>query len=137
MSDFVSTADALRTRLQAFTSLPLFWPNDDRTPTPELAPNGFVYSEIAVQDEQQMTLGNPALHRDYGELTIYVYVPRGSRIGTAEGYAEQIRGLFGTTAVSGVNVTKKTIGRGQGVDGPSGKAYAVPVYIEFNADRTE
>lgn len=140
MSNFVAAANALRAALQAgFTTLPLFWPNDPRDPTLDIAPNGFVYSEARVLTEGPVTLGQTGTrtHRDVGELAIYVYVPQGKLIGTAEGYAEAIRALFGVTAISGVIVTSRTIGQGQLVSGPNGRAWSIPIIIQWFSDRTE
>lgn len=139
MSDFVATFDALRTRLQAFTALPLYWPNDERTPSlgSTVAPAGYVYSEISIQDSRQITLGNPVIWRDFGELAVYVNVPRATRVGVAEQHAETIRGLFGVNSVSGVIVTKKTIGLGKVVESTNGRLWSVPVLIDWFADREE
>lgn len=142
MSNFVDAADALRARLASgFTALPLFFANDDRTPDLKTAPNGFVYVHVHLQDERQLTLGPEGAreHRDFGELSAYVYVPRGSRIGAAEQHAQDIRALFKTTAVDGVVVTRRIIGSGENVDGPgkASRAFCVPVHIEFFSDRVE
>lgn len=140
MADFTGYVNAMRTKLQEFTTLPLYWPNDDRTPTLEDAPNGFVYSEIRVLDEQPASLGTSGnrVHRDYGELAITVFVPAGSRAGTAESYAEQIRALFKMSgSVSGVVFTRRTIGIGQRSENAVGRFWGVPVILQFFADRTE
>ncbi len=139
MSDFTTYANALRGVLESgFTALPLRWPNDDADATVDLAPDGFVYSEIRVLDEKAVSLG-PAgdqWRRDSGELSIYVYVPARTKVGTAEAYAQQIRALY-PVDVAGVKVTRKTIGIGQGTDQPQGRYWAVPVIISFFADRKE
>ncbi len=140
MADFTTYTAALRARLIAeFTALPLYWPNDDRTPTLEAAPNGFVYSEIEVRDEEPASLGpnGQRSHRDYGEFRIYVYVPRGSLAGTAEGYAEQIRAAFKVPDVPDVVFTRRTIGAGQASENDVGRFWAVPVILQFYANRTE
>jgi len=141
MSEYVATLDALRTRLQDnFTGLPIFYGNDDREPTLKDNPAGFVLATGYVSDERQISLGleGARLHRDFGELSVYVYVPRNTRVGAAEAHAEQIRALFKTTAISGVTVTRRTIGRGDAVEGPGqSRAYCVPVFVEFFADRLE
>lgn len=141
MSDFVATTDALRAALQTgFTALPIYYGNDDREPTLKNAPNGFVLATVQLQDERQVSIGfvGDRLHRDFGELTAYIYVPRGTRAGTAEQYAEQIRALFKTTAISGVTVTRRTIGRGAEVEGRGqSRAYCVPVFVEWFSDRME
>lgn len=142
MSDYVATADALRTRLQDnFTGLPIFYANDDREPSLKNERDGFVVAHVNVSDERQVSLGleGGRLHRDYGELAVYIYVPRNSRIGTAEGYAEQIRALFKTTALDGIVVTRRTIGRGADVSNGDGqsRAFCVPVFIEWHSDRME
>jgi hypothetical protein len=141
-SDYVATADALRSRLQDnFSALPIYYQNDDREPTLENAPDGFVVAHVNLSDERQISLGleGNRLHRDFGELSVYVYVPRNTRVGAAETYAEQIRALFKTTSVANVVVTRRTIGRGGEVsrnDGQS-RAYCVPLFVEFFADRLE
>jgi hypothetical protein len=142
VSNFVATANTLRQTLATgFTALPIYWPNDDREPTLKDAPNGFVTSHIRLNDEQQISLGleGERLHRDFGELSVFVYVPRGSRVGTAEQYAENIRALFKTTNIPEIVVTSRKIGAGESVEGPGAKsrAYCVPLYIEFWTDRTE
>lgn len=142
MSDYVATADALRTRLQDnFTALPIYYSNDDREPTLADAPQGFVMAHVNLSDERQISLGleGDRLHRDFGELAVYVYVPRNSRVGQAEEYAEQIRALFKTTAVQNVTVTRRVIGRGADVSNRDGqsRAYCIPVFVEFFADRLE
>lgn len=137
MSDIAATYAALRATLQGFTSLPLYWPNDDRTPTLDVAPNGYVYSEARVLHEEQIELGSPATRRDTGEFEIWVLVPRGSRTGDAETYAQQIRALFGVTTTSGVVVTNKTVDVGRMVAASHGRMYCVPVRIDWWADRTE
>jgi hypothetical protein len=140
LADFTTYANAFRERLEDFTALPLYWPNDDRSPAGE--PNGFVYSEIRVLREQPMSLGQSPnrWHRDFGEFAIYVYVPKGSRVGTAEGYAEQIRALFKMSNVAGATITNRTIGpgvvAGSGADS-SGRYWGVPVILAFHADRKE
>lgn len=138
MSEFTTAADALRTTLQSgFTTLPLFWPNDDRVPSAKNAPNGFVYSEVFLQDERAVSLANPqTLRRDFGAFMIYVNVPRKSKIGTAEAYAAQIRALFPINS-NGIIVQRKLIETAQITDGPSGKLYTVPVRVEWFSDRLE
>lgn len=139
MPDFAATTAALRTRLQTFTDLPLYWPNDDRTPTLEVAPNGFIYSEVRHVDERPISLGpdGERVHRDFGELAIYVYVPRGSKIGTAETHAQTIRNLFKLSAVAGIKCTRRTIGQGAASESDVGRFWSVPVVVEFFTDRTE
>lgn len=139
MADYTGYIAAIRTRLQAFTALPLYWPNDDRTPTLEAAPSGFVYSSIRVTDEGPASLGpdGQRWHRDSGELAVYVYVPVGSLAGTAEGYAEQIRALFKMSSVSGVTFLRRTIGEGRRSENAVGRFWAVPLTLQFTADRQE
>lgn len=139
VADFTTYAAALRTRLQGFTALPLYWPNDNRTPTPADAPNGFVFSEVRLTDESPASLGfnGARVHRDYGEFAVYVYVPAGTRIGTAEGYAEQIRALFKMTDVEGVIFTRRYIGPGARTESGVGLFWSVPLILQFFADRTE
>jgi hypothetical protein len=138
--NYVTAVGNIRQALvTGFTALPLFWPNDDREPTLDVAPAGFIYSEPRLLDEGQRTLGpvGHRTHRDVGEMAIYVYVPQGTKAGAAEGHAEAIRALFGTTAVPGVIVTRRYIGAGAHVNGPTGRFWAVPVIIEWWSDRTE
>lgn len=139
MSDFVTTANALRTQLATFTTLPIVWPNSDVDVSLAEMPIGFVYAEIGEQDERPIQLGTTGnrQHRMWGELAIYLYVPTGSLVGTAEGYAQTIRALFAVDAVSNVVITRKTIGAGRGAVGPGGRFYCVPVIVNFWADRTE
>ena len=140
MSDFVAAVNALRSKLDAgFTTLPRYWPNDEREPTLEAAPNGFVLSEVRLQDEKPITIGpdGSRLHRDFGEFVVNVFVPAGSRAGTAETHAQSIRTLFGVNAVSGVRITRRFIGAGSNINGPLGRFWAVPVVIEWFSDRTE
>lgn len=142
MGDFTDTADALRAKLAEFTALPVYWPNGDQ-PSIDAAPAGFVYSEVHGYTGYQMCLGfadGQRESRDEGELEIWVCVPRGSRAGAAEQYAEQIRALFQPNNVSGVTVNRRTIGRGResgAVNGQSGRVWAVPVVIQWHADRVE
>lgn len=135
--DFTDYASAIRTRLQEFTALPHFWPNDVRDAAS--ARDGFIYSEIEVFDEKQVSLGGEGSrrHRDWARLTAIVYVPARTLAGTAEGYAQQIRALFKSGAVEGVCVTRRTIGTGQGLDSTAGAYWGVPVYVDFWADRIE
>ena len=141
MSNYVAAADALRSRLQDnFSALPIYYQNDDRVPSLENDPNGFVVAHVNLSDERQISLGleGDRLHRDFGELAVYVYVPRNSRVGAAEQHAENIRALFKTTAVSDVVVTRRRIGRGAEVEGDGqSRAYCIPVYVEFFTDRLE
>jgi hypothetical protein len=137
MSDFATTFNALRAKLQEFTTLPIYWPNDSRTPTLKDAPSGYVYSEIRVQDEAQIELGSSATHRDTGELEIWVMVPRGTQTGTAETYAQTIRALFGVSNVSGVIVNRKIVEPGRIVPTNFGRMYCVPIRIDWWADRLE
>lgn len=139
MSDIVDHLATLRNVLvNGFTQLPLYWPNDDRAPTLENAPSGFVYSENHSQDEQQITFGGPtARRRDFGEFQVLVYVPRGTKIGTAELYAQQIRALYTTNPANGLVVKRKIIDDGGTVDGPNGRWYAVSLRIEWFGDRLE
>lgn len=142
MADFKATADALRTKLSEFVALPLFWPNGETEPSLDAAPAGYVYSEVNGYAGRQISLGleGERESRDEGELEIWVCVPRGSRAGAAESYAEQIRALFQPTNVPGVTIDRRTIGRGResgAVNGPSGRVWAVPVIINWYADRLE
>ena len=142
MADFKATAAALRSKLQEFTALPLFWPNGNAEPSLSAAPAGYVYSEVHGYAGRQISLGLTGQResRDEGELEIWVCVPRQSGVGTAEGYAEQIRALFQPTNVAGVTIDRRTIGRGResgAVNGPSGRVWAVPIVINWYADRTE
>lgn len=139
MADFVATVAALRTRLEAFAGLPLYWPNDARTPSLDVAPDGFVYSEIRHTNERPMTLGRDGdrVHRDFGELVVYVYVPAGSHTGAAEAHAQTIRNLFRMTAVPDVICTRRTIGTGGNSENKFGRFWSVPVVIDFHTDRLE
>lgn len=139
MADFVAANAALRTRLQEFVALPLYWPNDARTPTLEAAPDGFVYSEIRHTDERPMTLGPDGnrLHRDYGEMAIYVYVPAGKHTGGAEAHAQAIRNLFKMGAVGDIVCTSRTIGTGAAADNALGRFWSVPIIVQFHTDRLE
>lgn len=137
MSDFSTTFGKLRTKLQSFTALPIYYPNDMRTPSLKNAPNGYVYSEIRIHDEKPIEIGGNASRRDYGEMEIWIMVPRGTLPGTAESYAEQVRGLFGVDTIDGVIVTRKTVDVGQIVPTNFGRMYAVPVRIDWWADRSQ
>ena len=142
MADFTDTANALRTKLVEFTALPLFFENGESEPSIDVAPAGFVYCEVHGFDGRQYSLGleGGREFRDRGELEIWVCVPRGSRAGQAEQYAEQIRALFQPTALGGVEIGKRTIGRGResgAVNGPNGRVWAVPIVIEWHAARLE
>lgn len=142
MADFEISAAALRGKLETgFTALPLYWPNDPRDPIKTGGKDGWVYSELRVIDEGAVSLGadGQRTHRDTGEFEIFVYVPRGTLAGTAEAHAASIRTLYGVNSLigQGVRVTRRTIGRGELVDGPDGRWWAVPVLIEWFADRTE
>jgi len=139
MSTYTQAMNALRARLDTFTGLPRFWPNDEQAPTPTTAPDGFVFSEGRLLDEGPVSIGPNGyrFHRDTGEFVVYVYVPRGTRVGTAEGYADQIRSLFQLTTVSDLIITSRVIGSGQIVDSDLGKYYAIPIVISFYTDRTE
>lgn len=139
MANYVATMNALRGKLAEFTALPLYWPNDSRAPSPADAPLGFVFSEGRILDETPITLGpnGARFHRDYGEFMVYVYVPRKSKIGQAETWAQQIRELFGLTAIDGIHITSRVIEAGDLVDSSFGQYYAIPIRIEFNTDRLE
>lgn len=142
MGDYTDTADALRTKLQDFTALPLYFENGEQ-PDIAAAPSGFVYSEVHGFVGRQLCLGftdGARESRDEGELEIWVCVPRGSRAGAAESYAEQIRALFQPNNVTGVTINERTIGRGResgAANGPNGRVWAVPVIIKWHADRVE
>ena len=134
--DFDEIFAAVRTLIEGgFTALPIRYPNDDRDPDV----NGFVYVEIAVIDEKPVSLGpiGEQWRRDYHELRVYVNVPRGTLIGTAEAHAKQIRSLFGVESVAGAKVTSKTVGVGAGVDSSLGQFWSVPLTIRLFADRKE
>ena len=142
MPDYKATADALREKLAEFSSLPLYWPNGEAEPAIADAPDGYVYSEVRGQTGRQFSLGLDGGRewRDEGEFEIWVCVPRGSRAGRAEQYAEQIRALFQPTNIPGVIVQRRTIGRGResgALNGTNGRVWAVPVVIDWYADRTE
>ena len=140
MPSYPEAVNALRAALEAgFSALPLRWPNDDRLATLDVAPNGFVYSEARLSSEGPASIGEDGTrtHRDSGEFAIYVYVPRGTLAGTAEAHAEAIRDIFKVRAVSGVVITSRTIGAGATVEGPNGRFWAVPVYINWFSDRIE
>lgn len=142
MSDFVATCDALRTKLKEFTALPLFWPNDKNQPSLDVAPKGYVYSEVEPYDGRSIALGGTD-YRDSGEFNIYVCVPRGTRARTAEGYAQQIRALFQPNNVTGVTIWNRKISSGResefvgAVNGPAGRVWCVPVTIDWFSDRKE
>lgn len=143
MSDFVATANALRSKLDEFTALPRYWPNGDTEPSLADAPNGYVYSEVVGFDGRQISLGftNGERHfRDEGEFEIWVCVPRGSRASAAEAYARQIQALFQPTSIAGVVLDRATIGEGRSagaINGPNGRVWAVPVVVKWYADRLE
>lgn len=140
MADFPTVFGSLRTRLESnFAALPLYWPNDDREPSLDDCPNGFVLSELRVVDEGAVSLGKDGerWHSDTGELAIYVYVPRGTLAGTAEAHAKTIRDLFKMSAVDDVTVTRRVIGAGATVDGGGSKWWAVPIIISWFSDRIE
>lgn len=139
MSDFNNVSAGMRAKLQEFTALPLYWPNDTREATAKEAPNGFVYSEIAVVDERPISLGpiGSQYRRDTYEFRIYVYVPRGTLVGAAENHATAIRALFGVDSVAGAKMLHKTIGIGQAVDASLGQYWCVPVIVSMFADRLE
>lgn len=141
MSDIVSTSAALRNALSAgFAALPIFWGNDPgEGPTLADAPNGYVMAEIHVQDEELAALGmaGQRVHRDYGTFDVYICVPAGTKIGTAEAYAQQIRAIFKVGALPDIDITRRTIPRGELINPPQGRMWCVPVVIEWTADRTE
>lgn len=139
MTDFTDAVNALRTKLQEFSTLPLFWPNDQRDPSGSNAKSGFVYSETRLTSEGPVSIGpdGSRTHRDFGEMSVYVYVPRGTKSGTAEAHAQTIRNLFKLNAVAGVRITGRTIGAGAIVSGPNGSWYSVPIFISWFADRIE
>jgi hypothetical protein len=140
VADFEASAEALRNRLIAgFTDLPIYWPNDPRDPADNpAAKGGWVLSEIRLLDEGPASMGADGnrLHRDDGELAIYVNVPVGSKTGTAEKHAAAIRALFKIKAVAGVTITRRVIGSGERIDGV-GRWWSVPLIIEWNAYRVE
>lgn len=138
MSDYTTSVAALRTTLQQFTTLPIYYPNDDRAGAGDDALAGYVFTECRLMDERQMSLGGVGgrLHRDYGEMLVLVCVPRDTRAGAAEQYATQIRQLFLTDSVPGVVVTRRTIDAGT-VETSSGRFFAIPLRIEWFSDRTE
>lgn len=141
MSDIVATFAALRSRLEDnFASLPVHWANEPgEGPTLADAPNGYVLAELHVQDEALVGLGPSGgrTHRDFGTFDVYICVPAGSKIGTAEGYAEEIRALFKVGAIAGVDITRRTLGRGELSESATGRLWCLPVVIEWTADRTE
>jgi hypothetical protein len=146
--DFTDVANTLRTALNGFAptsplpNLPKFWPNGEAVPTLDVAPNGFIYSEVVTQSSTQTALGTQGTRefRDRGEFVIWVNVPRGTRAGTAESIAQQLRALFQPPEFSGVFIEDRTIGtpRESGaVNGPNGRLWSIPVVIDWYADRTE
>ena len=144
MSDITTSVGVLRAILEAFVptglpTLPRYYANSDTAPTLDNAPNGFIYSENRIQDERPVGFGNTGqmVRRDFGEFLIYVYVPRGTKVGTAEAYATQLRAAFPVQLGSGVFVTRKLMDAGQMIDGPNGREYATGVRIEWFADRLE
>lgn len=140
MADYNATVAALRTKLETgFTSLPVRWPNDHREATLDVCPDGFVYCEIDVDSEAPVTIGSAGnrTHRDEGTMTLFVYVPVKTLPGAAEAHAQTLRNLFATGSVAGVEITRRRIGRGQTLEGGGSRFYAVPISIDFFADRTE
>lgn len=144
MPDYVATANALRAKLNEFVALPRYWPNSEAQPAIDAAPNGFVYSEIRMADGRQESLGTEGnrLFRDYGELVVWVCVPRGSSAGTAEQYAQQIRALFAPVHLSDVLINSRAIGKGRDgsynqSDDASHRVWCIPVIIEWSSDRLE
>lgn len=140
MSDYAATMAAFRNKLIAgFTALPLYYPNDPRSPIDEGHIDGFVYSEGHVFAEEPASLGfdGERLHRDHGEYIVTVYVPVSSHVGTAEGHAQTIRNLFGPNGVTGVHILGRTIGTGRRIEGPLGRWFAISVVIDFWTDRIE
>ena len=142
MADYVATANALRTKLQEFTGLPIFWENGDTKPSPDTCPNGYVYAEVDTLSSQQITLGGLGNRefRDFGEFIVSVHVPRGSRAGTAEQHAQDIRALFQPPTLGEVVIGDRTIAKGReagAVNGPLGTTWCVPVIIDWYADRKE
>lgn len=139
MADFVDTANTLRTKLKEFTALPIFWENGDVQPNPQSCPDGYVYAEVDMYSSQSIALGNTEF-RDVGEFVVSVHVPRGSRAGAAEQYAQDIRALFQPSALGDVRIEDRKIAKGRGagaVNGPLGATWCVPVIIEWYADRKE
>lgn len=137
---YTEAVNALRAHLDASTTLPCYWPNSPTNPADDTAAQtGWVFSEAFLQDERPVSLGpsGSRAHRDYGEFAIYVYVPLGSKIGTAETTVEGIRAAFGMTTIPGLVIDKKTIQRGEEVTGPNGRWYAVPLILEWWTDRVE
>lgn len=147
MPDFVPTVDALRARLATFVpstlpALPFYWPNGEIEPSLANAPNGYVYSEVNGVADDQISIGGLGSRefRARGELTIWVVVPRASRAGNAEIYAQEIRAHFQPTELSSVVILDRSIGQGRvsgAINGPNGGAWAIPIVVEWFSDRTE
>jgi hypothetical protein len=143
MTDFVEAADLVSDGLNTLqtTGLPIAWGDDDFDPALS-GLNGWLYVEIQEVKNEQITIGDVGQRtfRSYAEMHVWCYVPRGSGVGICRDYAKQIRDLFSSDPITGVEITDRTIGKGA-VDGyghvAPGRWYGIPVIISFRCDSTE
>lgn len=136
--DYDQACAAIRSYLEAnFTALPITWGNDNFDPAAS-GPNGWVYVRIALTHGEQVAMCQigQGLFRDHGACHVWVYVPRGSKVGLAESTATAIRKLFADQPIDGIIFGQRAIGAG-GVDGANGMWWGVPVAINWWADRVE
>jgi hypothetical protein len=131
----------MRDRLDSnFTTIPITHGNDDFDPAAN-GQNGWVFTKIGLLAEGSVSIGAPGevLHRDVGEFHVWVYVPRGAQVGTAESYAEQIRDLFKSDAIPGIVIRSRSIrdGMADGTVGADGRWWGIPIVIQFQYDRIE
>ena len=111
ITTYTAALSTLRTRLETFVALPIAWPNQKFKPESDGGEDGWVYSSVGLLRSETICIGSPGTNtvRDYGELHVHVYVPRGSLSGVAEAHAETIRGLFKTGVLTDIHIESGSI----------------------------
>ncbi len=114
----------LRSRAEAqITTLPLYWQDEDNFDLPD-EPSSFVFFEFIARRGRLVAFGSGQggnLFRTQGELNAYVFVPRGSGLTVAAGYAETVASAFRSYRLGGVSCFDATchpLGEGEALNPP-------------------
>ena len=126
---------AVRARIEATVSLPVYWPEEDK-PLPDV-PAAFVFVELTMDRPQVIEIGGGRganRHRNTGEVNAYVFVPRGTGMDNALTKAEAVAAALRGHRGSGITMETcgvHPVGQGEalapnGMDSASGN-YACAV----------
>lgn len=143
MPSYVAAANAIRAHLASqFPSDVIVFENDVFNPETDGGEAGFLFCEIEESESYQASIGSPTSNctRSEFEVRIFVFVPRGGKVGAAEAKAQAIKDAFRPTTLAGLNITDRIIAKAEQVrsrDVSDSRWFGIPVIMRGNFSTVE